>query len=90
MRIFEGRETEHRRFAQALHDELGGLLTFLQMLVNRTRTTVRDGNSPTALFSEGEEEIETLSTVVRSLTGRFSSRVVRDIGVPLSTHSYRE
>lgn len=80
-RLFEGQEKERRNLAQELHDEIGGFLTSLQMLVDRTRATVRNGETPNALFSEVEEQIETMSKVVRKLTGRFSSRVLRDFGL---------
>lgn len=80
-RLLEGREKERRRFAQEIHDEVGGRLTSLQMLVDRAQVTVRDGDCPAALFSQVEEQIQALSSVVRTRTGRFSSRVLRDFGL---------
>lgn len=80
-RLLEDREQERRRLAREMHDEVGGLLTSLQMLVDRTRMTVSDGDCPAPQFSQVEDQIETLSNVVRRLTGRFSSRVLTDFGL---------
>jgi PAS domain S-box-containing protein len=80
-RMLKVQERERHDTAREIHDELGGLLTSLQMTLNRVRLRA-DQQSPThPPLDELESQIESLSSVVRSLTDQASPRVLRDFGL---------
>lgn len=80
-RLLEAQEKERRNIARKMHDEMGGLLTSLQMSLDRLRLEVDSTEAPSELFHTVETQINSLSKVVRTLTGQFSSRVLNDYGL---------
>jgi PAS domain S-box-containing protein len=82
-RLLRVQEEERHRIAQQMHDEIGGLLTSLQMLVDRAKTEVdrmTEGDFPEACH-DVESRIDHLSKVVRILTGQESPRLLDDYGL---------
>lgn len=82
-RLLKVQEEERHRIAQQMHDEIGGLLTSLQMVVDRAKVEVdemTEGNVPEAC-SDVESRIAHLSKVVRGLTGQASPRLLEDYGL---------
>jgi len=82
-RLLTVQEEERHRIAQQMHDEIGGLLTSLQMLVDRAKVEMdkmTEGDLPEACH-DVESRIDHLSKVVRSLTGQESPRLLEDYGL---------
>lgn len=80
-RLLEALEKERRNIARKMHDEIGGLLTSLQMCLDRLRLQVDSTDPGRELLNTLETQIDALSKVVRTLTGQFSSRVLKDYGL---------
>ncbi len=80
-RLLRAQERERHRMARWIHDELGGLLTSLQMSLNQVKMQLEDKARAESLFSTVEARIESISTVVRSLTGLASPPVLEDHGL---------
>jgi PAS domain S-box-containing protein len=84
-RRMEAQERERSRLAHTLHDEMGGQLASLQLLVSRIGSHVpNDQQRVASLIVELETHIDTLSSTVRHLTGAFSSRVLNDFGLSVA------
>lgn len=80
-RLLNAQERERARMVRTFHDELGGELVALQMLVEQVRDQT-PADQPTAPpLNKLEAHIDTLSTTVRRLTDAFSSRVLSDFGL---------
>lgn len=77
-RLLEAQERERRRIAHEMHEEMGGILAFLQMAVDSARGDQQDAK---ASFTTIEEGVNHLSSVVRQLTERLYSRVLEDYGL---------
>ena len=80
-RMLEVQERERHNTAREIHDELGGLLASLQMTLNRVRLRADQESPARAPLDELESQIDSLSSVVRSLTDQASPQVLRDFGL---------
>jgi PAS domain S-box-containing protein len=82
-RLLSAQEKERHQMAQRMHDELGGLLTSLQMTVDRAKGRVKEtaNEELNTVCAEVESQIEEISTVVRLLTGQASPRLLEDYGL---------
>lgn len=83
-RLMEVQEEERQRLARRIHDELGGLLTSLQMEVDQARMRLTDTNNPDApedLLDSVEDRIDDIAHVVRTLTHEESPRLLADYGL---------
>jgi PAS domain S-box-containing protein len=80
-RMLEVQERERHDTAREIHDELGGLLASLQMTLNRVRLQSDRASAARAPLDDLESQIESLSSVVRSLTDQASPQVLRDFGL---------
>jgi len=78
-RLLAARERERRRIAETMHDEIGGLLTSLQLTLDVALAQERE--VPSSGLQDIESVVQDLSTVVRTLTGRLHSRVLEDYGL---------
>ncbi|PSQ95853.1 MAG: hypothetical protein BRD55_09520 [Bacteroidetes bacterium SW_9_63_38] len=82
-RLLSAQEKERHQMAQRMHDEIGGMLTTLQMTVSRARGHVQEATEEdvSPLCDEVESQIQEISTVVRLLTGQASPRLLDDYGL---------
>ena len=84
-RLLSAQEKERKQMARRMHDEIGGMLTSLQMAVDRAKSRVKDATDAdeevSTLCHEVESQIEEISTVVRLLTGQASPRLLEDYGL---------
>lgn len=82
-RLLSAQEEERQQMARRMHDEIGGMLTSLQMAVDRAKGHVQAATDDdvNALCEEVESQIEEISAVVRSLTGQASPRLLEDYGL---------
>ncbi len=80
-RLMQVQEKERQRLAERMHDQLGGLLTSLQMEIDQARTRVDDATLANDLFGPLEEQIDSISHVVRNLTQEESPHLLEDYGL---------
>ena len=80
-RLIEAHDAERRRIDQEMHDQLGGLLTALQMTVDLARIEVQEEGGPTAPLDKVEARVDDLASAVRSITGRLHPKVLSDHGL---------
>jgi len=79
--LLRAQEEERRRIARRMHDEMGGLLASMQMMVG----SVDGGTDATDRAAPPIKELKSLTTelasVVRTLTEQLHSRVLDDYGL---------
>jgi len=82
-RLLSAQEKERHQMAQRMHDEIGGMLTSLQMTVDRAKGRIQEVSNEdvSTLYTDVESQIEDISTVVRLLTGEASPRLLEDYGL---------
>jgi len=80
-RLIEAHDAERRRIDQEMHDQLGGLLTALQMTVDLARIEVRDENGPTDPLDNVEDRVDDLASAIRTITRRLHPKVLVDHGL---------
>jgi PAS domain S-box-containing protein len=77
-RMLAAQERERRRIADRMHDEIGGLLTTLQVTIDTTLSNTAGASSG---LGDINGVVRELSSVVRTLTDRLHSRVLEDYGL---------
>lgn len=80
-RLLMVQERERQRIAREMHDEIGGVLTSLQITLNQLRSVTEATPRTGALFDTLTERIDALSDLVRTLTDEASPRVLQDYGL---------
>ncbi len=87
-RLLEVQDEERRRIDQELHDEIGGLLTTLQMTVELGRMEAQQAAAPTNRFDEIEEIVTQVSSVTRTVSRRLYPKDLNEHGLSkaLRTH----
>jgi len=80
-RLIEAHDAERRRIDREMHDQLGGLLTALQMTVDLARIEVQEEGGPTAPLDNVEDRVDNLASAVRSITRRLHPKVLSDHGL---------
>jgi len=78
-RLLEVQEEERRRIDQELHDEMGGLLTSLQMTVDLARMEMEDPD--TERLDEIEDLVEQVSATARSVSRKLYPGALPDDGL---------
>jgi len=68
-RLLEAQEEERRRIDQEIHDEMGGLLTSLQLTVDLARRATSEAS--TEPFDQLEDLVNELSTVSRTISRKL-------------------
>jgi len=89
-RLIEAHDAERRRIDQEMHDQLGGLLTALQMTVDLARIEVKEADGPTAPLDNVEHRVDDLASAVRTITRRLHPKVLVDHGLPRALSSLVE
>jgi PAS domain S-box-containing protein len=79
--LVKAHDAERRRIDQEMHNQLGGLLTALQMTVDLARIEVRDEGGPTAPLDKIEARVDDLASAVRTITRRLHPKVLSDHGL---------
>jgi PAS domain S-box-containing protein len=80
-RLIEAHDAERRRIDQEMHDQLGGLLTALQMTVDLARIEVQEENGPTDPLDNVEDRVDDLASAIRTITRRLHPKVLVDHGL---------
>ena len=70
-RLLEVQEEERRRIDQEIHDEMGGLLTSLQLTVDLARRAADPDEASTEHFDQLEDLVSELSTVSRTISRKL-------------------
>jgi PAS domain S-box-containing protein len=70
-RLLEVQEEERRRIDQEIHDEMGGLLTSLQLTVEMTRMQQDNDEALSDHLNELEQLVETLASKTRSISRKL-------------------
>jgi len=78
-RLLEVQEEERRRIDQEIHDEMGGLLTSLQMTVELARTEIGD-HAPQRL-DDIEDLVEQIAATTRSISRKLYPVALPDDGL---------
>jgi PAS domain S-box-containing protein len=69
--LLEVQEEERRRIDQEIHDEMGGLLTSLQLTIDLARRDVQQGGDALASFDQLEGLVSELSSVSRTISRKL-------------------
>ncbi len=80
-RLLEVQDEERRRIDKEIHDEMGGLLTALQLTVDRARVGAEAEGAPTEPFDEIVELLDELSSVARTISRRLHPGDLDDHGL---------
>lgn len=80
-RLMQVQEKERQNLAERMHDDLGGLLTSLQMEVDRARIEANDQDALDDALDTIENRIDSIAHVVRNLTREESPRLLKDYGL---------
>lgn len=80
-RLLEVQDEERRRIDKEIHDEMGGLLTTLQLTVERTRMEVASEGTSTDAFDDIVALLDELSSVTRTISRRLYPGDLDDHGL---------
>jgi PAS domain S-box-containing protein len=80
-RLLEVQDEERRRIDKEIHDEMGGLLTALQLTVDRARLGAEAEGMSTESFDEIIELLDELSSVARTISRRLHPGDLDDHGL---------
>ena len=80
-RLLEVQEEERRRIDQEIHDEMGGLLTSLQLTVDLARRATGTDEGSTEHFDQLEELVSDLSTVSRTISRKLYPSDLPEFGL---------
>lgn len=91
-RLAEAEETERRRLAQELHDQVGRKLTALGINLNIIRTEVpKDGpQKVSSLLVESQELVEQTTQLIRGVMSELRPPMLDDLGLVDTLHWYGE
>lgn len=70
-RLLEIQEEERRRIDQEIHDEMGGLLTSLQLTLDLAKMKAQNGQSPADQLGKLEGLVDELSSTARSISRKL-------------------
>ena len=82
-RLVALQEEERRRLAQELHDEVGGLLSALQLAIKRPKSDEKGAREQTEIASE---LVDSLIDEIRTLSLRLRPQVLDDHGLVPALH----
>jgi PAS domain S-box-containing protein len=80
-RLLEVQDEERRRIDQEIHDEMGGLLTSLQMTVDLARLQTGPNSEVIEHLEDLEALLDELSGVARTISRRLHPSVLDDYGL---------
>ena len=80
-RLLEVQEEERRRIDQEIHDEMGGLLTSLQMTVELARLNAQDEGMPLDKLDEIESLVSELASTARTISRKLYSSALSEAGL---------
>lgn len=80
-RLLEAHDDERRRVGQEMHDQMGGLLTTLQMTVELARMEVSAHDDVTEHLDDIEQRISDLARVTRSISRRLHPEELTEQGL---------
>jgi signal transduction histidine kinase len=91
-RLAEAEETERRRLAQALHDQVGRKLTALAINLNVIRSEMPDKESQKAntLLVESQKLVEQTTQLIRGVMSELRPPMLDDLGLADTLHWYGE
>ena len=81
-RLLMAHDEERRRIDREIHDEMGGLLTHLQMTVEMARLDSSTPAVPNQHLDAIEERVSELATVTRTISRRLHPRALSEHGLP--------
>lgn len=88
--LIEVQDEERRRIDKEMHNEMGGLLTTLQMTVELSRREAEEDSDLTERFQEMEDLVCTLSSVSRTIARRLHPRVLDDHGLAAALNTMKD
>ncbi len=90
--LAEAEETERRRLAQELHDQVGRKLTALGINLNIIRTEMpKDGSQKvSSLLVESQELVEQTTQLIRGVMSELRPPMLDDLGLVDTLHWYGE
>jgi PAS domain S-box-containing protein len=91
-RLAEAEETERRRLAQELHDQVGQKLTALGINLNIIRTEIPE-DGPDKIYScltESQELVEQTTRLIRGVMSDLRPPMLDDLGLMETLHWYGE
>ena len=80
-RLLEAHDDERRRVGQEMHDQMGGLLTALQMTVELARMEVPEHDDVADHLDDIEQRVGDLARVTRSITRRLHPEELTEQGL---------
>ncbi len=80
-RLLEIRDEERRRINQELHDELGGLLTSLQLTVELARMETDADSVPIDYLDEIEKYVDDVASATRTISRRLHPDALDEEGI---------
>lgn len=80
-RLLEVQEEERRRIDQEIHDEVGGVLTALQMKADIARRTAVEHGAPAEPLNEIMGLVDELARAVRTIARQVHPRVIDSFGL---------
>jgi len=80
-RLLEVQEEERRRIDQEIHDNLGGLLTSLQLTVDVARRAVPDDAKPVDALEQMEALVSEVSSVTRTISRKLFPSAIDEYGL---------
>ncbi len=91
-RLAEAEETERRRLAQALHDQVGRKLTALAINLNVIRSEMPDKESQktNTLLVESQKLVEQTTQLIRGVMSELRPPMLDDLGLADTLHWYGE
>jgi signal transduction histidine kinase len=89
-RLAEAEETERRRLAQELHDQVGRKLTALGINLNIIRTEMpKDGSQKvSSLLVESQDLVERTTQLIRGVMSELRPPMLDDLGLVDTLHWY--
>ena len=80
-RLLEVQEEERRRIDQEIHDNLGGLLTSMQLTVDVARRAVPDDAKPVDALEQMEALVSEVSSVTRTISRKLFPSAIDEYGL---------
>lgn len=80
-RLLEVQEEERRRIDQEIHDEMGGLMSSLQLTIDLTRRQLQEQDLPLEGFDQLETLVSDLSTATRQISRKLYPGALSEHGL---------
>ena len=86
-RLLEVQEEERRRIDSEMHDQMGGILTALQLTIDGARVSAQDRGEVTEWLDQVVDLVDQLSGVARTISRRLHPGELEDHGLGPALHS---